>query len=95
MEMPDVVLCFPDYDTSGGWISCKEKHERENGEQYHHSRVKEQDDATIEALKAENEELKAKLEKAKGALREIESSGCVNRGIFSRDLARTTLGEIE
>lgn len=58
MKMPDVVLCFPDYDTSGGWISTKETHERENGQQYHHSRI-------VEALRQENEELQAKLDKAK------------------------------
>ena len=57
MEMPDVIYAETDqreYFFEEGDSDA----ERWNTEKYHHNRIKQQDDTTIEALKAENEQLR-------------------------------------
>lgn len=85
METPDVI-----YINSDGMIITK----GDGDARYHHSRI-------VEALRRENEELKAKLDKAKDALRfygdkhEYPNDGPF--GTCSTDFgqrARTTLEEV-
>lgn len=60
MEMPEIIKAIRTTEKGGFWDeeyiqTAYPEHEAT----YHHSRIKEQDDATIEALHKENEDLKA------------------------------------
>lgn len=100
MEMPDLIYAahkiYPN-DSGSEWME-------QNGlgrEIYHHDRI-------VESLRRENEELKAKLEKAKSSLEWYANKenhkhyGCVSDDGFNwskahideGDRARTTLEEI-
>lgn len=122
MEFPDVIKAIQTTDRGGFWEHEYINRTSYKEADYHHSRIKEQDDATIESLRRENEELKAKyqetdtlywqqvseiaelkakLDKAKDALRSIASFGEGEFVTSSFDephaarRARTTLEEIK
>lgn len=95
MEMPDVVKLVIMTTVSNGSRRLKiVENEYNGGHNYHH-------DVIVEALKAENEELKDKLEKAKDCLGQISrmttlpdhASNTITL-VAAHQRARTTLGEL-
>lgn len=61
MQMPDVIYAIKGITNRFDGVWDDYQWPNQSGTEYHHSRI-------VEALKAENEELKAKLDKAKDCI---------------------------